>query len=62
MPDYQINVDYGEDEQTHLVRVCEEPDGEHAPKELLRFEFEHPINGRLAKDARREAMKRMAEH
>ena len=53
--DYHIHVDFGEDEETHTVRVTEEGKA----KVLLEFEFKHPLNGRLAKDARREALKRM---
>lgn len=54
--DYHIHIDYGEDEVTHTVRVTQKGKA----KVLLSFEFTHPINGRLAKDARREALKRMA--
>ncbi len=52
---YHIHIDYGEDEETHVVRVTEEGKA----KTLLEFDFKHPINSRLVKDARREALKRM---
>lgn len=57
MIDYHVHVDFGEDEETHTIRVTEEG----KPKELLKFQFKHPINARLVKAARREALKRMAE-
>ena len=53
--DYHIHVDYGLDEETHTVRVTEEGEEET----LLEFKFKHPINSRLVKDARREAMQRV---
>ncbi len=56
MDDYHIHIDYGEDEEVQTVRVTEEG----KPKVLLEFQFKHPINGKLAKAARREALKRMA--
>ncbi len=65
MADYHVHVDYTDDEEVQSVRVTEEwKDGENRKKPkkvLLSFEFEHPINSRLVKDARREAMKRMAK-
>ena len=57
MTEYHIHVDFGEDEETHTVRVTEEGELEV----LLKFQFKHPINGRLVKAARREALKKMAE-
>ena len=53
--EYHVHVDIGEDEQTHGVRVTEEGKA----RTLLEFEFSHPMNGRLTKDARIEAMKRL---
>jgi uncharacterized OsmC-like protein len=57
MPDYHVHVDHGKDEETHTVRVTEEG----KPETLLTFPFKHPIDGKLVKDARREALKKMAE-
>lgn len=54
--DYHIHIDYGDDGEMHTVRVTEEGQA----KTLLEFEFKHPIDSRLARDARREALKRMA--
>ena len=56
MDDYHIHIDYGEDGENHAVRVT----GEGDEKTVLGFKFKHPIDSRLAKDARREALKRMA--
>ena len=53
---YHVHIDYGEDEEVQTVRVT----NYGTQKTLLEFEFKHPINGKLAKAARREAMKRMA--
>ena len=55
MTDYHVHIDYGEDEETHTVRVTEEG----KTKELLKFQFKHPINSKLVKAARREALKQM---
>jgi hypothetical protein len=55
--DYHVHIDYGEDEETHTVRVTEEGEA----KVLLKFEFKHPINSKLVKDARREALKRLQD-
>ncbi len=73
MTEYHIHVDFGEDEETHTVRVTsadeavklaarvKDREKPAKPKVLLTFEFKHPINGRLVKAARREALKKMAE-
>ncbi|KKL58987.1 hypothetical protein LCGC14_2219860 [marine sediment metagenome] len=55
MVEYHVHVDYGEDGETHMVRVTEEG----KKRKLLTFEFKHPINSQLVKAARLEAWKRM---
>ncbi len=55
MDDYHVHIDYGEDGENHAVRVTREGDD----KTLLGFQFKHPIDSRLAGDARREALTRL---